>query len=255
MQVLPVLDLRNGVVVRAVAGRRVEYRPVVSHLVESAEPVAVAEAIRAHFGLSELYVADLDAIAGREPALHTFRALGRLGFRLWVDAGVRDRERAGVLAAEGVGVVVGLETVAGPAVLADLFRTHADRAVFSLDLRNGIPLGDRAAWEGADAWEIAGRAVGSGATRLLVLDLARVGIGSGPGTEALCCRLISTFPHCDVWVGGSVRNADDLRHVRAIGVTAVLVASALHGGSLTPSDLRALGDGRRAALSSDEVCS
>lgn len=240
MQVLPVLDLLNGVVMRGVAGRRSEYRPVVSHLVASAEPLAVAEAFRTHFGLNELYLADLDAIAGRELSLPAYRALLRLGFRLWVDAGVRDREQAGVVAAEGAGVVVGLETVAGPGALADVFRAHAGRAIFSLDLRDGAPLGDRTAWDGASAWEIAERAVGLGATRLLVLDLARVGVGSGTGTEMLHGRLSSAFPHCEVWVGGGVRNADDLRRLRDAGVRAVLVASALHNGSVTPADLRAL---------------
>src|SRR5260370_41727564 len=78
MQVLPVLDLLNGVVMRGGAGRRSEYRPVVSHLVASAEPLAVAEAFRTHFGLNELYLADLDAIAGRELSLPAYRALLRL---------------------------------------------------------------------------------------------------------------------------------------------------------------------------------
>ncbi|MFM8221178.1 MAG: nickel transporter, partial [Planctomycetaceae bacterium] len=45
MQVIPVLDLLGGVVVRGVAGQRDSYRPIVSQLVDGAEPLAVARAL------------------------------------------------------------------------------------------------------------------------------------------------------------------------------------------------------------------
>jgi phosphoribosylformimino-5-aminoimidazole carboxamide ribotide isomerase len=240
MVILPVLDVLQGAVVRGVAGRRAQYRPVVSRLIASSEPRAVAEAFRSQFGLAELYVADLDAIAGDAPSIPMYQALLRRGFRLWVDAGVRDRERADAIADSGLGIIIGLETVRGPTALADVLRSHADRAVFSLDLRDGVPLGDRAAWDGADAFAVAERAFGLGATRVLVLDLAHVGVGSGTGTEVLCDRLITASPQCQVWVGGGVRNADDLRRLKAQGVSAVLIASALHDGSVTRDDLLTL---------------
>src|SRR6266849_2167487 len=88
MRIVPVLDLMAGQVVHGVGGRRHEYRPVVSRLTASCRPVDVAEAFRAHFGWSALYLADLDAIAGAPQDLGTCAALRKHGFRLWVDAGV-----------------------------------------------------------------------------------------------------------------------------------------------------------------------
>jgi len=242
MRILPVLDLMNGAVVRGIGGRRSEYRPVVSRLVASADPADVAAAFRSHLGLAELYVADLEAIAGGAPALPTYSRLRRLGFTLWVDAGVRNRERTDALRTEGVGVVAGLETVAGPGALEDILAAHAGRVVFSLDLRDGVPLGDRTAWDGADAWAVAQRAVALGARRILVLDLARVGGGSGTGTDALCGRLVRAWPGIEVWAGGGVRDLADLRCLRDAGVTAALVASALHNETITASDLMRLRD-------------
>src|SRR5207253_1947746 len=64
MRILPVLDLQNGVVVRGLAGRRAEYRPVVSRLTTSHQPLDIAQAFRDIFGFEHLYLADLDAIAG-----------------------------------------------------------------------------------------------------------------------------------------------------------------------------------------------
>src|SRR5262249_14730485 len=121
MYLLPVLDLLGGQVVRGVAGRRQEYRPVVSRLAASADPLVVAQAFREHFGLTVLYLADLGALGGAPPALSTYRALREGGFRLWVDAGLRRPADADPLAETGVeGIVAGLETLEGPAALAEL---------------------------------------------------------------------------------------------------------------------------------------
>src|SRR5262245_32896730 len=123
MRVIPVLDLKDGQVVRGIAGRRHEYRPVVSRLTPSSQPADVARAFRDHLGLTELYLADLDAIAGAPPALPAYAAVRALGLRLWVDAGVRDLADAEPLAAAGIeGIVAGLETLRGPAALEGLCR-------------------------------------------------------------------------------------------------------------------------------------
>ena len=235
MRILPVLDLLAGQVVRGVAGRRQEYRPVVSRLTPSSRPLDVARAFREHFGLAELYLADLDAIAGAEPAWAAYAALRADGFRLWVDAGVREPGRAGKLAAAEVEqIILGLETVAGPAVLAAaVTRWSRERVVFSLDLKGGVPLGDRSGWGRSNAEAVAAEAVAAGVGGLIVLDLARVGGGGGTGTEELCARLVAAHPQVAVIAGGGVRDAADLRRLRDCGVGAVLVASALHDGRLS----------------------
>jgi len=237
MKLLPVLDIMNGTVVRGVAGRRSNYRPVVSRLVASSNPVAVAKAFRMHFELDQLYLADLDAIAGGEPSLPVYRDLKERGFHLWVDAGVRDRARADLLAKEGLGIVVGLETITGPTALADIVKAYGERIVFSLDLRNGIPMGDRSGWADADAETIAKMVIQLGIRRILVLDVARVGIGQGAGTEPLLAGLGAAYPSVEVWAGGGVRGVTDLVRLRDLGLKAVLVASALHDGSLTREQL------------------
>jgi phosphoribosylformimino-5-aminoimidazole carboxamide ribotide isomerase len=234
MRVVPVLDFMGGVVVRGIGGRRSEYRPIVSRLTSSSEPIAVAETFREQFGLTELYLADLDAIAGKPPALALFRALHSRGFSLWVDAGLRFASESLPLAEDGVErIVAGLETLAGPDELTNL----GDRAVFSLDLKSGRPLG----W-GGDAWDIATMAIQRGVRRLLVLDLAQVGEGRGTGTETLCQRLVQSYAEVEISAGGGVRGIGDLTCLRACGVAAVLVASALHDGRLTRADIEHVAD-------------
>ncbi len=237
MRVIPVIDLKGGVVVRGVAGRREEYRPVLSRLTASCDPVEVARAFRDRLGLSEIYLADLDAIAGVGPAWDIYAALRRLGCRLWVDAGIREAGAAIALAAAGLErVIVGLETVAGPEVLDRLSPDLGARLTFSLDLKCGVPLGNRAAWGNAGAEAIVRRAVAAGIQRVIVLDLARVGGGGGTGTGTLCQRLAEQFPRLMIVAGGGVHRRDDLARLRACGVHAVLVASALHDERLKPED-------------------
>lgn len=240
MYILPVLDLVDGAVVRATAGRRKEYRPVVSALTASSRPPDVARAFRERFGLNDLYLADLDAITGAEPAFALYAALREDGFRLTVDAGVHQCDRARRLAAAVDHVVVGLETVAGPGVLREASVEFGDRITFSLDLKSGMPLGDATAWGTSDPVAIAEKAVAQGVRRLIVLELTRVGGGEGVGSEGLCRRLTDTHPTLELIAGGGVRGADDLRRLRECGVRGALVASALHDGRLTRADWEGL---------------
>jgi len=241
MEVLGVLDLQGGVIARGVAGRRREYRPIVSRLTTATTPREVAQALRRRYALEELYLADLDAIAGAEPAWAVYEALQADGFRLWVDPGLRTPEQACRLAEAGVqGIVAGLETLAGPAALAEIVANLGQRVVFSLDLNSGLPLAAGPDWRGRSTAAIASMALDVGVQRLLVLDLARVGLAGGPGTEGLCFRLATDYPDRQIWAGGGIRDLADLRQLASGGVRAVLLASALHDERISPEELHAL---------------
>jgi phosphoribosylformimino-5-aminoimidazole carboxamide ribotide isomerase len=202
----------------------------------------VARAFQLRFGLTEFYVADLDAIAGAAPALNIYSQLRAAGMRLWVDAGICEAKAAVDLAEAGVDrIIVGLETVAGPSILERIcFQLGAERVAFSLDLRDGVPLGDTSTWELPDPWSIARQAIALGVKQLIVLDVARVGLGDGTGTQELCARLVTAYPEVQLVAGGGVRDLDDLRRLQQCGVGAVLLASALHDGRIQPEDLARL---------------
>jgi phosphoribosylformimino-5-aminoimidazole carboxamide ribotide isomerase len=236
MAILPVLDLMQGQIVRGIAGRRDEYRPIVSQLVASAEPLLVAETLRERFGFNEFYLADLDAIQGGQPNDAIYDALVRRGFALWIDAGVSS---AAFLATPNARLIVGLESVQGPDALAQIIRNlRHGSVVFSLDLKDGLPLGKIGAWGSTDPWTIARRAIEIGVESMIVLDLARVGVGGGTGTEELCVRLKQTYPDLQLTAGGGVRGMDDVRRLHSLGVDYVLVASALHDGRITPEEVK-----------------
>ena len=237
MTILPVLDLLDGCVVRGVAGRRAEYRPLRGGLVETSVPRDVARALRTEFGFQRLYLADLDGILQSRPHWTVYQQLKGDGFQLLVDAGLRDVEEARRLSGLGVEVVIGLESSPTPEHVLRMVAA-CEAVTFSLDLQNGQPM----LAEGASGWsrdprEIVRRAVGCGISRLIVLDLADVGMAGGARTGSLCQSLLAEFPDLHLTCGGGVRNLDDLRQWRTLGAKQVLVASALHDGRFTADDV------------------
>jgi phosphoribosylformimino-5-aminoimidazole carboxamide ribotide isomerase len=258
VQVIPVIDLKQGLVVRGVGGRRDEYRPIESRLAADALPGTVGMAL-ADLGFRTTYLADLDAIESsgtlhdeRSPAMPpcawpVYENLLRAGLALWVDAGLATADQArelGAFRVEGRGVaavVAGLESLRSPRELAEMVRLVGQRRlVFSLDLKGGVPLAREAAWRGLNAEQIAVLALRGGVRRMIVLDLAAVGMGQGAGTEPLCRTLRMLAPELELIAGGGVRGPRDLVLLERAGCDAALVASALHDGRL---------DARRAAAS------
>jgi phosphoribosylformimino-5-aminoimidazole carboxamide ribotide isomerase len=242
MKILPVLDLLEGQVVRGVAGLRDQYRPIQSVLTDGSDALRIAEAIRAHFGLTELYLADLDAILRGCPNMNILRSLNDAGFTLMVDAGLRQCDDAAPIVAAGVQqVVAGLETLAGPQELRRLVEQFgSQRVVFSLDLRGGRPLGDPTQWPDADPFAIAGAAIEAGCTQLIILDIARVGTAEGVPTLPLCAEIRRGYPQTTLITGGGVRGIEDLRRLEEWPVDAVLIASTLHNGSIGRAELDAV---------------
>jgi phosphoribosylformimino-5-aminoimidazole carboxamide ribotide isomerase len=58
---------------------------------------------------------------------------------------------------------------------------------------------------------------------------------------ALLGRLRDDFPTVELVAGGGVRGREDLEQLAEVGVDGALVATALHTGALTRSDLVSVG--------------
>src|SRR5262249_38306131 len=132
LQLIPVLDLKGGQVVRARMGERQHYRPIVTPLAATSDPVDVLRGLLAIHRFPIVYTADLDAIERRgdnRPALMRLEAQARV--RLWVDSGVAGRNAINEWLDRGVGdVVIGSETLGEVSVLEQL--GAAERIILSL---------------------------------------------------------------------------------------------------------------------------
>jgi phosphoribosylformimino-5-aminoimidazole carboxamide ribotide isomerase len=240
MRVIPVIDLKSGAAVHAVRGERERYRALRSGIVGGSDPVEIARAVREALGLDELYVADLDAIAGGPPNREVVASLAREA-RVMVDAGVTGVAAVRLLLELGAArVVIGTETLAGQAELERLRAALPDAPlVLSLDLRDGRLLSPDARLARLGAAEALARLGQSGVREVIVLDLARVGSGAGPDI-ALVRELCARFPELELLAGGGVRDLADVRALGDVGAAGALVATALHGGAIGRDELYAL---------------
>jgi HisA/HisF family protein len=229
MRIVPVLDLKGGIVVHARRGRRDEYAPLRSPLLEGCEPVAVARTLCALCRTSVVYVADLDAIAGAPVDEVALAALSTVA-KPWVDAGATTAEAAAALHRAGVARnVVGTESLE-PGAAVD--PSGSPPLVLSVDLRDGRLISPDPLLAGREPTAAVPLARALNAHELLVIDLARVGSGSGPPLDAVA-ELAAALPTAAIYAGGGVRDDADLRALEAAGATGALVATALHEGRLT----------------------
>jgi phosphoribosylformimino-5-aminoimidazole carboxamide ribotide isomerase len=232
VRIVGVIDLRRGRAVHARGGHRDRYEAVqrVAGGSIDGDPVALARAYRGA-GVHELYVADLDAIAGGALQADIIASLAE-GDPLLLDAGVSSRpaaERAGGVAR---GVVVGLETLTSWQALASIADgIGRTRTVFSLDLRGDVPLGRLVSEDPLPVPAIAARAVDAGAGSVLVIDVSQVGMSTGPALDRL--RAIrAAIPGVPLLAGGGVRDDADLARLADCGCDGALVATALHEGRI-----------------------
>lgn len=241
-RVIPVIDLKDGMAVHAIAGRRDQYRTLRSVWQATASPIALAVALHEGLGVDCLYVADLDAIEGTPADLALHDRLASLGREVWLDAGIRDRTSLEPFmrpSLHAVRIVVGLESLAGPTELGPIIGTAGpERIVFSLDLDAGRPrIAGGAEWRVAGPLEIVRQAVECGVRRIILLDLTRVGTGRGIGTEGLLASIRRESPGLDITVGAGIRGIDDVLALRDQGASGVLVGTAIHDARIGRRDL------------------
>jgi HisA/HisF family protein len=238
LKVIPVIDVLNGVVVHAVRGKRSEYKPLDSILFKSVEPVEVAKAFR-NLGFGELYMADLDAIIDCSGDFQTLKNIAdETCLKLMVDAGVKSIERAQKLLDSGVSkLIIGTETLQKKSFVAEAVRLFgSERVVVSLDLK-GNKILVKMGFDGcSDPMCLLRDFKKMGVSQVIVLDLLRVGSGEGVNVDFL--KKVIAEVGVDVYVGGGVRDIDDLVALKNLGASGALVATALHTGKISIDALK-----------------
>jgi len=219
MKVIPVIDLKNGVVVHAKCGERENYQPIKSVLTTKTDIYSVLNGFLQLHAFDTFYIADLDAITGqgRQHCLIEKVAKDFPKITFWVDAGyqkVRDF-------LPNYLPVLGSECFTDDNFLEILH--FKNRFILSLDFgRNGEKLGSQKLFTQKNLWS----------ENVILMTLNHVGSSQGVAID-----LLKTFKRDSVKTNfiaaGGVRNNEDLAQLEKIGIRQVLVASALHSGVIT----------------------
>lgn len=241
--VIPVLDLKDGLVVharagkQAHAGKRAEYRPLATPFGPPHDPVAIARALLAITFSPMLYVADLDAISGRGDNLRLCRELAGAfpDTALWVDAGFSNVTDCATWLPLGVTLVIGSESIASLDAWDNIRGRFGSRVVLSLDFDEQGLRGPEAMMADPTLWP----------DRIVLMSLGRVGSEAGPDLVRLQSTLASAGQRA-VFIAGGIGNFADIEQVAGIGARGALAATALHAGTVTQNEIAALLRERRS---------
>ena len=225
MRIIPVIDLMGGEAVRAVAGRRADYRSLKTPLAASSDPCAVAEGFLRLYPFKTIYLADLDAILERgdndDALARLVAAFPRIEF--WLDRGRRKPP-----AAANFVRVIGSESLAKDLPAPDL--SQVTDAILSLDF-------DAAGFRGPAELE---KQLSLWPERVIAMTLAKVGGAAGPDFERLAL-IMARAGRREVYAAGGLRGAEDLPRLAGLGLAGTLVATALHDGRIGSKELAQFG--------------
>lgn len=237
MQIIPVMDLKSGQVVHAVAGNREHYQPIVSQVCESAEPLHVLQRLVSLTNATTVYVADLDGICAGSSDHEMLARLATGGSQILLDAGFRnhaDLERA--CSVKSVTPVIATESFVGSGEGWE--NTDLRQLCCSVDLRNGIVQAADSSLGGLTPFEIVQKLYDRGLRSVIVLDVASVGSSRGPAAVLQICRALREKYHdLEIITGGGVHSCSCILSAEAAGVNGLLTATALHHSPRFRSEL------------------
>jgi len=227
MLIIPVLDLSRGLVVHAKQGDRNHYQPVTSVISSSSKPESVLSAFLELYPFKIIYIADLDAIqgAGNQNAIIEELSFTHKQCEFWVDAGIDAVLDNKSHYNNNIKLILGSENKIPLDSLSNIFNKNPD-ILLSLDfsetglLENSYLLDETSLWP----------------KQIIVMMLHRVGLNKGVDVPCLNKILNHGCDH-NIFAAGGVQNLKDLYQLNKMGVKGVLLASALHNGSITQDEL------------------
>ena len=226
MQIIPVIDIKAGRAVLARQGDRQNYQPLSTPLCSSSQLDDVINAYLSVYSFSHIYIADLDALMGKgsNQSLINMCVTRYPQLNFIIDCGSLEAHSA----ASNVTPIIGTESVNRQTLIE--IKQHTNNFILSLDFcaQNKL-MGDPVLYKSPTLWP----------KKLIIMTLSLVGKNNGLDLVRLKHYCYS-YPEHNIIAAGGVRHLQDLVQLKEIGIQQVLVASALHNGTLTASDIQQL---------------
>ncbi len=222
IKIIPVIDLKDGVVVHAHLGLRDQYQPINTQLCHSADLFKVISAFLTLADFDCFYIADLNAITGQghHEALINDLLKTYPQKTFWIDSGYQTVKDY----ADNHLPVLGSESYNEDQLFE--LKAFKKRFILSLDYGKSEALGAPSLFSDQNLWP----------ETIIIMTLNRVGSQQGPDLETLS-DFCKHYPEQHFVAAGGIRHYQDLQNLRHIGIHQALLASALHSGSIVPVDV------------------
>jgi phosphoribosylformimino-5-aminoimidazole carboxamide ribotide isomerase len=235
---IPVIDILNAVAVHAIKGEREKYRPLKGKIIDSSDPLTIMEFLLQNYGLSEFYIADLDAIIKRKPNITLLEKILEIpNIKVMVDPGICGKEDLALYSELKLNkIIIGLETIENFDVIKfGLINYGSDKIVVSIDMYKEKIVSRDKALENHNITDIIDALVSIGVKEIILLDLFRVGQKLG-GIPPLFMEIRHIFKG-KVIVGGGIKDFNDILQYYKNKYNGVLIATALYDGTIKMENL------------------
>ncbi len=228
MLVIPAIDLKDGLCVRLLQGRKEDAT------VYSNDPAATAERWQS-CGAKLLHVVDLDgAFTGNQKNLESIRKIrSAVTMDIEVGGGIRDMAGIDQLIALGINrVILGTVAIVKPELVTEAARKYPGKILVGIDAKHGL-----VAVKGwvevtrAKPGELALAMQNHGAAGIIYTDISKDGMMVGPNIEAT--REMAKSLAIPVIASGGISSIEDLRNLMTIkNLWGAITGMALYTGSL-----------------------
>lgn len=228
MEIIPVIDLKDGRAVYAIKGKRADYLPIKTELCRSCDPLDVVADYMKLGNFKRIYIADLNSIMGQgnnDELLN--RIIGLFPYiNFWVDKGFKKTSFPSKSTVNYVSVI-GSESLQESHLKS--LEKYPVSFVLSLDYSSKGRMGPDKLFTDEKFWP----------KNIIIMTLGQVGRNDGPDFQKLEYFRIR-YPDKNFIAAGGVRNMADLLKLKKMGIKKALVASALHLKSISAKDINYL---------------
>lgn len=224
--IIPVLDIKDGIAVSGKSGNREQYKPLTTVFHHSSDPLKISEALKQK-GASQIYIADLDAIEGRDSNQDQVGKINQI-LPVMLDCGASGLDSVSEALQVADKVIVATETLRKLEDLDEIFsRVNRKRLIISVDVLNDKILSKHLKLDFNTLRENLRKLKPS---MVILLDISNVGTEGGTNWS-----LLDEFTGLgsSLILGGGVTE-EDLPKMVEKGVDKVLVGTALHNGKIRP---------------------
>jgi phosphoribosylformimino-5-aminoimidazole carboxamide ribotide isomerase len=227
MVILPAIDLINGVCVRLTQGDYATSAKVAD------DPVETAKSFES-LGATWLHMVDLDGAKAGEPV--NAEVIGRVrkatNLRIEVGGGVRTLASAERYLDAGVDrVIFGSAAINDPALVREAVSKYGEAVAVGIDAKDGrARAGGWLEDSDADYLDLAAAMDEAGVRTIIYTDISRDGTLSGPNLDELA--RINDRVAADVIASGGVRDIDDVRDLKGLGVSGAICGKSVYEGTL-----------------------
>lgn len=240
-RIIPVIDILNSKAVHAIKGERTKYKPLISELFKSSDPIEIIKILNHRYNFKEIYLADLDAIIKKKPNYEIISKITKFqNFKIILDPGiVKSEDILKFSRFKLKKLILGLETINSFEVIRDSLKIFGiDKIVISVDMFKGKIITKIRDLKNESLLNTILKLKNLGVGELILLDLFRVGQKLG-GIPQSYLKIREAFDG-DILVGGGIKNFNDLLNYNRENFSGVLLATALYDGSINIEKLKIL---------------